>query len=195
MADEPTDTPNDTPDEPTGRVLTDDEVRAIATREARTAERRERQRIADQLGCTPEEAAERLAAAAAAEDAQRTEAERLQADAQRRIADADERIAAAAAREREMTRRDLLRDAGVPADRLARAVRSLDLTDDATDDEVAAEIAAAAEVFAPATDHPPAPPAGVTPPHQPGGKGGGRTADDRAKERWARTQRPLSDTA
>jgi len=146
--------------------------------------------VAEQLGCTVDEARQVLDAVRAADEAQQTEAQRREAAAATAEQAARDREAAAAARERAADLRDRLRDAGVPRDHLDRAVRSLDVTADSTDDEITAEVTAAAELFTPPAGNGTPPPPGAPPAAKPPATNGtGKTAVDAGAERY-RTLHP-----
>lgn len=116
-----------------------DRVAGAARAEAKRAAARE---LAEQLGCTVDEAKAKIAAAAAAEDAEKTEAQRAReaADAEKAAA-ATERAEAAKERLAAKVERHLLR-AGVDEKALDRAHRLIDVTPDASDDDITTEIEA-----------------------------------------------------
>jgi hypothetical protein len=72
-----------------GRTFDQSQLDSIVTREKSAARAAAVREIAEHLGCTPEEAKQRLDAAAAAEQAQLTETQRAKADADRARSDAD----------------------------------------------------------------------------------------------------------
>lgn len=125
--------------------------------------------VADQLGCTVEEAKSLIASVRAAEDAQKSEAQRALEAANQAKAEAEQaRSEAAVERVAAKVERRLLA-AGVPDTALARAARMVTVAPDADDDAIAAEIdtlkSEVPALFAPAGHTPPPP--GVDPSKQP----------------------------
>ena len=162
-----------------------DQVNAIATREAERAARAERQRIEAYLA---EQAAEAERQNMAEVDRLRSERDAARAQAEQAQAQAQaERLAANVERR--------LLAAGVPDTALTRAVRMVNLDPGADDDAITAEIDAlrteVPALFTPTTDGttPVAPPApGVPPVKPPPARGGGQTPAEKARERHERNQ-------
>jgi hypothetical protein len=162
---------------------------------ARAAKREAAQELAEQLGCTVEEAKAKLDKIADDDKAAMTEAERIRAEAEAdKVTAAAERAKAAAERFDAKVERKLLAAGvgkGLEADAaekaLARARRALALDAEADDDTIGAEIEALktevpslfAETAAPA-------PAGsqIVPPRPPAGQAGAKSAVDAGAERY-----------
>lgn len=176
-------------------TFTQDDVTSAATRAAKEAERKARQKvqqdIADQLGCTIDEAKAILDKQRQADDANATEVER----ARKAEADAKAEAAAAVARANKVaatsTATTALLAAKLNPENLADALKLIDVDPD-DDAEAAKEKAEALAkrlpaLFTPADGTPP-PPTGVTPPRPPARPGGDtKTAAERARERFDRT--------
>lgn len=173
------------------KTFTQEEVDRMVGRARGEAKRSAASELAEQLGCTVEEAKAKIAAVTAADDALKSETQRAldaaneaKAEATRARAAADaERLAAKVERK--------LAAAGVDPKTLARATALVTVSPDADDDAIEAEVEAL-KADIPALFTPTAvgalPPAGVTPPRQPATHGGGtKTAAERAKERFAAT--------
>ncbi len=195
------------------KTFSQDDVTAAATRAAREAERKTRQRVeadlAEQLGCTIDEAKAKLAAAEKADADKKTAADlALEAANTAKAEAAAEKAAAAKERLAAKVERKLVAagvgqgieddpDGKKSAAALARAARMVDLTPDADDDAIAAEIdALRAEIPAlfTSTGSGETPPPGVPPAKQKKGAGG-KTPAERAKDRFAATQTPLAKSA
>lgn len=169
--------------QPKPKTFTQDEVNALVGQARGEAKRKATQDLADELGCTFEEAKTKLATAQAAEDADKSAAQlaRQQADAEKATA-AEERKTAARERFEAKVERKLLRaglgahiadsddDADAKRDKaLVRALKAIDLASDADDSAIDAEIADLKAVipglFAPAKaddDEPKGPPSSLT---------------------------------
>lgn len=191
-----------------------DDVTAAATRAAREAERKTRQRVeadlAEQLGCTVDEAKAKLAAAEKAEHDKKSAADQALEAANTAKAEADADKAAAAKEHLVAKVERRLAAAGVGAGieddadgkkaaaALQRAVRMLDLKPDADDAAITSEIDALRDevpaLFTTSTGSGETPPPGI-PPAKPKKANGSKTAAERAKERFASTQTPLAKTA
>lgn len=196
------------------KTFSQDDVTAAATRAAREAERKTRQRVeadlAEQLGCSVDEAKAKLAAAEKAEADKKSAADlALEAAETAKAEAAAEKAAAAKERLAAKVERRLVAagvgqgieddaDGKKSAAALARAVRMLDLTPDADDDAIAAEIDALRDevpaLFTTSTGSGETPPPGV-PPAKPKKGAGGKTPAERAKDRFAATQTPLAKSA
>ena len=171
------------------KTFTQEEVDRMVGRARGEAKRSAATELAEQLGCTVDEAKAKIAAVTAADDALKSEAQRAldaaneaKAEATRARAAADaERLAARVERK--------LAAAGVDPKTLTRATALVAVGPDADDAAIDAEIEAlradVPALFTPTADGTP-PPAGVTPPRPPATHGGGtKTAAERAKERFA----------
>lgn len=125
-----------------GRTFTQADLDRIAGQARTEAKRTAARELAEQLGCTVEDAKAKIAAAAAAEDAEKTDAQRAReaADAEKAAA-ATERAEAARERLAAKVERHLLR-AGVDEKALDRAHRLIDVDPDASDDDITTEIEA-----------------------------------------------------
>lgn len=184
MADEPVD--NNEP-----KTFTQEEVDRMVGRARGEAKRSAATELAEQLGCTVDEAKAKIAAVAAADDALKSEAQRALDAANEAKADASRAKAEAAADRLAAKVERKLAAAGVDPKTLTRATALVSVPDDADDDAIDAEIEAlkadVPALFTPTAGGTP-PPAGVTPPRPPANHGGGtKTAAERAKERFAAT--------
>lgn len=181
--------PDDPENEP--KTFTQEEVDRMVGRARGEAKRSAASELAEQLGCTVEEAKAKIAAASAADDALKSEAQKALDAATAAQAEAEKaRTAAAAERVAAKVERKLVK-AGVDDKALARAAGLVNVAPDADDDAIDAEIEALKAdipaLFTPADGTPPPPP-GVTPPRPPGRPGGDtKTAAERARERFERT--------
>ena len=135
----PEGTPGSTPPAPPApRTFTQDEVTAMMTREKADGRSAATREIADKLGMSIDDATALLAAAKAADDANKTQAQRDAADAATAKADA-EKIKAEAAADRHAARVErLLGTAG--AANVAVAARAIDVTVGADESTVTAAI-------------------------------------------------------
>lgn len=173
------------------KTFTQEEVDRMVGRARGEAKRSAASELAEQLGCTVEEAKAKIAAATAADDALKTETQRALDAATAAQAEAERaRTAAAAERVAAKVERKLLK-AGVDDKALGRAVGLVNVAPDADDDTIDTEIEAL-KVDVPALFTPTAsdtkPPAGATPPRPPARPGGDtKTAAERARERFERT--------
>lgn len=171
------------------KTFTQEEVDRMVGRARGEAKRSAASELAEQLGCTVEEAKAKIAAATAADDALKTETQRALDAATAAQAEAERaRLAAAAERVAAKVERKLLK-AGVDDKALGRAVGLVTVAPDADDDAIDAEIEAlkadVPALFTPTAGATP-PPAGATPPRPPARPGGDtKTAAERAKERFA----------
>ncbi len=168
------------------RTFTQDEVDRMVGRARGEARRTAATDLAEELGCTVDEAKAKIAAAAKVEDDKKTDTDRAleaattaQAEAERARAEAtSDRLTAKL--ERQLTR------AGVDDKALARAVRLLDVDPDADDDAITTEIEALqADVpglFTTGDDGPPPPPPGIQPPGRKASNGGGKTMAELGQE-------------
>jgi colicin import membrane protein len=181
-----------------------------ARKEARTSAANE---LAEQLGCSVEDAKAKIAAAIAADDAQKTEAQRALEAAQAEKAEAAAEKAAAAQERFDLRVERKLIAAGVgqaiaddadgtkAAAAIARARRLLDVSADATDADIAAEIEAVKadvpSLFSAPTEAPaPGRPAPTPPPKPNGTQPAGKTLAERGKETLLKAGiRPRDDAA
>lgn len=154
-------------------TFSQDDVTAAATRAAKEAERRTRQSltqsIADELGCSVEEAKAIIAAKQATDAANATEldkARQAQAQAEAKATAAEQ---AAARLTAETAAKDALLAAKVRPEHIARALRLIDPGSDDLDGEITALAEDLPALFTTddGTGTPPPPPAGFTPPRTP----------------------------
>lgn len=201
---QPTTPPATTPDD--GKQFTQADLDKHAGRRAAEAKRAAAKELADELGCTVEEAKQKLATLAEAEEAKKDELTKAQEAAAAAKADAEAARAEAARIQREQMIDRKLVAAGVgsghPADKresvLTRARAALQLAADADAEAIDAEIQATVELIpgliAPQGpvngDQRPSAPSGVTSGAQPppGGQPA-KTAIERGRE-LARSRRP-----
>lgn len=169
MSDTPP-TPPPAPPAPEGRTFSQDEVTAIATREAEQAARAERQRIDAYL-------AEQ---AQAAEREQMAEVDRLRAERDEARSNAEQAQAAAQRATDEATASRLLIAAGMAPEKVSYGLRLLDTLDETG---VTALTEQLPDLFTPADGGTPPPKPGI-PPARPPAPSGGKTAEERARERF-----------
>lgn len=178
------------------KTFTQEQVDAIASRARAEAKRSAANDLATELGCTVAEAKAKIEAAAAADDAVKTEAQRALDAANTAKAEAEAQQAAAKAERLAARVERKLTAAGVPEATLARAARLIDVDPDADDDAIAAEVdTLRTEVPALFTTGDGATPPPGIPPAKQRKQTGGKTPQERARERFAATERPLAKTA
>lgn len=171
------------------RTFTQADVDRLVGRARTEARRTSVTEVAEQLGCTVDEAKQVLDAVRAADAAQQTDAQRALAAAQDAQAAADQaRAEAAAERLAARVERRLLA-AGVPDTALARAARMVDLDPDVDDDAIDTEIdqlkSDVPALFTPATGTGTTPPPNPgAPPRKPPANGAVKTARERAEDRF-----------
>ncbi len=124
------------------KTFTQAELDRIAGRARTEARKAAQTELAEQLGCTVDEAKAILDERRAAEDGKKSEADKALDAARAAQAAADQARAEAAAERLAAKVERKLTAAGVPEASLARAVRTLALDPDADDDAIAAEIEA-----------------------------------------------------
>lgn len=216
MAEDPSTTPTETPPStgdpvapapsPTEppKTFTQEDMDKHAIRRASEAKRTAVKELADKLGMSVDEAASRLAKLAEQEEAEKTEVQRAQeaAAAAEARAQAAEQLAATESFEKRVYRK--LSAAGVGAGmedeaaekQIARARRLLDVTHEATDEEIAGQIAEIkADVpglFTAKTEGGQTAVSGVTGARPPAGGQGAPSPMDKGRER-ARALRPDPD--
>lgn len=178
---DPDDPDDDDPDDPPdpGKQFSQADLDAAVQRRLDKAKRAERRRLEEELGMTAAEAKAVLDEVDEKDQERLSEAERREAAAARREAEAEAREAKATERLRTTNVRAALRDAGVPATKLKRVERLVDLDDDVDpedEDEIAAAVEALKgempELFGTTTsddDPPPPAPDGDPPSTGPGG--------------------------
>jgi hypothetical protein len=179
------------------KTFTQEELDRITGRARAEAKRAAAAELAEALGCTVDEAKAKIAAASAADDATKSETQKALDAAKAAQAEAEAAKANAAAERLAARIERKLTAAGVPEATLARAARLLDVDPDADDEAIAAEIetlqSEVPALFTSTGDGTPPPP-GV-PPAKQKRQAGGKSAAERARERFANTQRPLAPTA
>lgn len=186
----------DTETTTTAASFTQEQVTAAATKAAKEAERRARQNaqqeLADALGVPVDQAKAIIAAHNAAEEANATEldkARKAQAEAEARAAQLEAAAAQATATTNATT---ALVAAGVQPGVIADAIRLIDTAADDLSAEVEALKGRLPALFTTAATPPPPAP-GITPPVQPAGQAGGKSAKELAQAALAsRLPRPAA---
>ena len=134
--------PTTTTTPPPARTFTQDEVNAVAAREAAEAKRQATKEVADRLGVSVEDAERIIKEHQDRESAALTEAERREREAEARERAAAEREAAAVRRERDARVRAALLSGDKPCrpERVDMAVPAITIADDADDTALSAAV-------------------------------------------------------